>query len=798
MSDEEKVAEMTRHSALIKKMQALGFPADEEGICFGVAMAGAEATLLGKKERDIFNARLQMIDSIPLDAFENKLAKYAPDLVEDISAFFNKVELLHQAQKHPELFGGGDLHLVSKWPLPSDSDPDRAIPITYPCYVYVQESPSGEGLLYVDANGESSPVAQNAYTKALLLDLYVEEIPYRRLDSAEAEKFGAFSQEATPVRQGLGAASLVRSKMMEERGGRLTQADSFLGVYTLEELEDCFSSLARFSEETTQPLVLKLGGAGHTILVSYDYDEKGQKKWSLLDANKLEKVGEYLEGHREIAKEVLSSLSENDMAVMEIGIMTDGEEPLPPDMVRMKKEFGLHSLLGATQRKLNHGGLNGGSLLYIAAKGGRLEDVRALLERGANPNQGDNAGLTALHIAAQEGHVAIVERLLASGAHLNQEDNDGLSALHIAAQEGHVAIVEHLLASGAAVNQTSKNGFTPLYFAAQNGHLAVLERLLVTKGIDIHTANPPLKIAVQNGHMAVVERLLAQGTDVNRANNQGSTPLYAAVLRGHMAMVSALLDAGADVHSVFRGYTPLHIAKQYKHPDIEKLLDAHIKEQNMLFAAAKEGNKEVIFDALEQHARRVAKQVNPDGDTLLHIAVQKGHLEMVDALLRAGASVSQAGNKGATPLFIAVQEGRPKMLALVRKFAFLEAGHQGTALLTRKFMLIEKLNSYLRDEAVQRKPNRSAFFCVSAPPAPLSAETAQAANALLLALTEKKVDLSTLQFFQKTLTADKTLREIYESARDVFPLSDAAKKVGTKKETSEPAMESPRGPVRSS
>ena len=45
------------------------------------------------------------------------------------------------------------------------------------------------------------------------------------------------------------------------------------------------------------------------------------------------------------------------------------------------------------------------------------------------------------------------------------------------------------------------------------------------------------------------------------------------------------------------------------------------------------------------------------GATPLYVAAQNGHLDIVKALLEAGADRNQAMNSGATPLFIAAEKG---------------------------------------------------------------------------------------------------------------------------------------------
>lgn len=67
--------------------------------------------------------------------------------------------------------------------------------------------------------------------------------------------------------------------------------------------------------------------------------------------------------------------------------------------------------------------------LMAAAREGRLQVVRALVELGATINAEDNGGTTALILASMNSHQPVVEYLLDHGADANASDNDGKTAL---------------------------------------------------------------------------------------------------------------------------------------------------------------------------------------------------------------------------------------------------------------------------------------------------------------------------------------------------------------------------------
>lgn len=83
-------------------------------------------------------------------------------------------------------------------------------------------------------------------------------------------------------------------------------------------------------------------------------------------------------------------------------------------------------------------------LLCAAAAVGDLAALRALLDAGASPDDGDYDGRTALHLAAAEGRADAIELLLARGATVDPKDRHGNRPLDEARRHGHSAIVERL------------------------------------------------------------------------------------------------------------------------------------------------------------------------------------------------------------------------------------------------------------------------------------------------------------------------------------------------------------------
>jgi ankyrin repeat protein len=215
--------------------------------------------------------------------------------------------------------------------------------------------------------------------------------------------------------------------------------------------------------------------------------------------------------------------------------------------------------------------------------------------------------------------------------------------LHIVAEFGPIEMVELLIRMKADVNATAYNGFTPLH---------------VTETKDIAAL------------------LIRAGADLDKRDNWGKTPLQKAAQRGLTPVVEAILESGypCDLTSaVMLGKRELAIRLATDNP--AALNPQHARASlsggdTPLAVAADRGDLELVKIFLDAGADVNAGTMMPNAGggkaTALTNAVWRGHKEVVELLLRRGASTDVSGGKFyRTILDYARANSRPEIVSLL-------------------------------------------------------------------------------------------------------------------------------------
>lgn len=161
--------------------------------------------------------------------------------------------------------------------------------------------------------------------------------------------------------------------------------------------------------------------------------------------------------------------------------------------------------------------------LRVAARSGRLKDVKRLLDDGVDVNGSGEFGETALMYAARYGFSQVVEILLTHGAETNSRDAFDNTALHMAAKNCSVNSAQLILSKGVNVNWINSQGKSPLIEASEQGCFPLVRLLIRTRGLD----------------------LAQKDNQMNTALDYAMEEAFAEVGGPYSMISSALRDAGA-------------------------------------------------------------------------------------------------------------------------------------------------------------------------------------------------------------------------------------------------------------
>lgn len=188
-----------------------------------------------------------------------------------------------------------------------------------------------------------------------------------------------------------------------------------------------------------------------------------------------------------------------------------------------------------------------------------------------------------------------------------------------------------------------------------------------------------LQLAAHNGDVVTIERLFKNGTDLNVTDPYGRTPLMIAAFGKQHFAASLLIKLGADLNLLENDrYDALTIAAVANDPKMVKLLiaagaDATLTtsryEGTALIAAAHLGHVDVVKALIAGKSK--LDHVNNLGWTALIEAIILGdggvrHIEIVKALVAAGANVNLPDSDDLMPLAMAERSKYTKIIAILK------------------------------------------------------------------------------------------------------------------------------------
>jgi uncharacterized protein len=227
------------------------------------------------------------------------------------------------------------------------------------------------------------------------------------------------------------------------------------------------------------------------------------------------------------------------------------------------------------------------------------------------------------------------ELLLEYGADPNiMEINRGQNALMWAVAEGFKQVAELLIKHGAEVNIRSNSGFTPLLFAARQGHAEIV-KILLEAGANVDDA------MCKSGPAKRIRYEDLSGANSDNADCESNlNALMIASIGNFEDVLSLLLEHGADPNLIDKSGRSVLYQGVGSPVAITKTLLEYGADPNIQLPIGKQGG-------------RYGSRVTMGGATPLTAAAAVNNLEVVLALLGAGAEPFTTTEQNTTPLMMA-------------------------------------------------------------------------------------------------------------------------------------------------
>lgn len=309
---------------------------------------------------------------------------------------------------------------------------------------------------------------------------------------------------------------------------------------------------------------------------------------------------------------------------------------------------------------------SGETFLHCAVNRQDLRLVRALLERGANPNIPNVYGGTPLHWAVIANNKEIVRVLLDAGARPELQSAHYPTPLAYALLKKFNSIASLLIERARDINDfRAGGGATYLHVAVTTHNLFLLERLLE------HNADPriqdergrtSLHLAVIEGALEMARYLLEKNSEIiNIQDRVGRTPLHYAVIAHNVPLLSLLLEkhAQTDIADANdRTVDVLALDMGLGNDEDGNTTDDENESAATTYRQGEQMNNLAVLHSLLTHRNGI--QANSiRGTELLCRAIEKNNVAAVRLLLKQGASPFQPNAAGALPSTLAagVEEG---------------------------------------------------------------------------------------------------------------------------------------------
>lgn len=346
----------------------------------------------------------------------------------------------------------------------------------------------------------------------------------------------------------------------------------------------------------------------------------------------------------------------------------------------------LVNYLIAKGSNVNYADSHGESVIAYAATSNKNTAVfDALIKAGVNPKGKFEDGANLIMSAvASDNDLKITDYFISKGVSLTDKDSHGRNVADYAAKLGNLELLQKLAARGIKPtdqalffatqgSRTKQNGIevfqglidtyklnpkafnadgaTILHVIARRPNNTELFNYFLSQGVDVakvdNAGNTVLMAAAAGRDAAIVQTLLAKAKNVNAVNEKGESALTNAIANGTAEVAALLIKNGADVSILdengnnltyywFNSYRPAGgpggrpgAGPQNQGPQVDEFAEKLVvlKNAGLNLAAAQQ-----------------------NGNTLLHLAVEKNDLALINKAIELGIDINAQDQEGNSAL----------------------------------------------------------------------------------------------------------------------------------------------------
>ena len=286
------------------------------------------------------------------------------------------------------------------------------------------------------------------------------------------------------------------------------------------------------------------------------------------------------------------------------------------------------------------------TLLFAAVKDNNTQQVKLLLDKGADPNAYDDDSDDVLINAAIYASSDCMKLLLKKKANPNLKNKYGQTPLMLCTHD--LDKMKLLLQYGADINAKSNSQNTALFIACAEYGLYKNIQWLINNGADpLFKRWGGLTALIQAAPFAdtmTLHLLISKGVEIN-ANKWGNSAIINAARYANWPCVISLLNNGADPNIPDDlNMSPALWAAEYNNTEVLKLLLVKTKDINTTDSLG--GMTPLMWATYNEHD-------NP---------------QIIQVLLDKGAMINMKDKHGATALSWARKKGNTATVALLKKY----------------------------------------------------------------------------------------------------------------------------------